>query len=239
MKKAKTLLVLILFALANICYSQDSIFTTQKDTIFTIRNGIGLTLSPLYSMPTMNYGHLIKGAVAGSIGLSGIFRINKKRNIYLSTELGYLNNGAMNKNIPNTTSLISNNGTVNYNNITYYTTITRFNYVYLSLTLQKTIFKFSHGLSLFAGFGAQVNYCYLITNRSKNLVDSNGKNLDYSIKSVSQKYSESIVVNLGIVKNNSKRIFTIVSPQFYYGLQKKNANGFNSVGINLKLLYNF
>jgi hypothetical protein len=234
--------IILIFNLTN------CMLTAQTDSTFAIKNGIGLTLSPLYSMPTNNYHNSIKDEFAGGGGLNYIFSINKKRSSYISAELGYLNNAYIISHIPNTINLVSNNGTVNYNNITYFDNIVRYNYFYFALSFQKTIFKLSKSLFLFAGIGAQTNYCYLYTSSSKDLTDANGKSADfhnnYTGNSIPEKYSGYLVAKIGLMKTISKKISFSFSPVFQYGLNPslvftQNNIGFNNAGVNFQLLYSF
>ena len=236
--KVKQWLFILVFAKPVVSFA-------QNDTAGVFDNAIGLSISPFYSIPTHYYGFPDKGTIAGSAGFTDIFRINKKRNIYLDAELGYLNVAGITS-IPYTAYLINSNG--NYSKINSFDDVNRFHCAYLSVLLQKPILKFPKGSILIASLGGQINYCCLYTYSRRNLVDSTGNNIDYSMNysgsSLSQKYSASLEAKVGFLKKISERYIFVISPVIYFGLNPYvvftlNEDGFNCVGINFQLLRNF
>jgi hypothetical protein len=221
--------------------------SAQNDSTSIIKNGVGITLSPMLSMPISRYNQSQFPGFSATAGISGNYAISKKHKMYINAELGYTNNSMIQKNIP-TFLLLTPAGSVPYSRTTYFSINRRYNYAYLAISVQKVILKFSEKLFLFAGIGAQLNYNYSIAEKTNGMLDYNGNNIDRTFHSsgasVSQNFSVSAFAKVGIMANISKRLSCFAAPVFYYDLNPKvlfkhNDAEFNNIGINLQLIYAF
>jgi hypothetical protein len=232
--------------------------SAKNDSTSVIKSGIGITLSPMLSMPIYKYSSLyyynsnrIKYYPGFSFlaGASGNLVVSKKHKLYLGIDLGFLTNSGTQKNLPNATLVtIGPNGSVTYQTLNYYNITSRFNYLYLAASLQKVIVKVSKKMFLFAGIGAQFNYNYSIRSSTQNMVDYNGNNIDRvyheSGAGIGQYWSVSAFAKVGLMANLTQHLSFFAAPVFYYDLNpnvlfKKNYAQFNSGGINLQLIYAF
>jgi hypothetical protein len=229
----------------------------QNDTTVIIRNGIGLTVSPLFSVneDRATYYNVMQGRITGSAGITGTFVINKKYNISLSAELGYKQNSWLLKDLPNTTSLIDSEGNIHYDRITYFEQIEKLNYIYFSTSVNKIIYKFSKKFFLLGGAGIQAGYFYSEIKESKNCTDYFGNNnnfkYSYSGTDINQHYTAALLGRVGVQKNFLDKFSLMVTPCFSYELipvslylnSTTHASDekikFYNTGINFQLLYNF
>jgi|GEM_PF-1385358 len=227
----------------------------KNDSTSVVKNGIGISVAPMLSAPSFvngsNYSsNYLKAGVGGTAALCENIVLSKKQNFYLYAELGYQTSAYINNNVPNTLYLVNANGNVNYNNLTHFTLIDRYNYGYFSLSIQKVLFHFGKKVGVFAGIGAQVNYCYSTSTLAKNLLDTTGKNISSQFSSTSYsvptnvQWSASGVARLGLMLNPLKHLNLNIAPVFNYGLNPKyvftsNNPGFNSFGLNVQVIYSF
>ncbi|HTA62436.1 MAG TPA: hypothetical protein VK835_08270 [Bacteroidia bacterium] len=248
--KNKLIVLLLIIASFKLNATNDSTTVTKiNDSTSVIKNGIGITVSPMLAMPYYKSSSTLYPGFSFAAGVSGNLVLSKKHKLYLGVALGYLTNSGIQKNIPNVYSVtISPNGNVTYTNQGYFSTSTRFNYNYLALSLQKVVAKISAKMYLFAGIGAQLNYNFTIRQSTKNRVDYNGNNLDstyhWSGVDISQNFSASAFAKIGLMTNLTQNLSFFVAPVFYYDLNpqvlfKNNNARFNNLGINLQLMYAF
>lgn len=224
----------------------------QNDTVRGINNAIGITFSPNYSTPiqSQELRQFIKGSITYKAGVSALFALNKRGNLFLSTGLGYLKNGWIYKDLPNTIDLIDEQGNINYDNITYFDMVSKNNYVFLSAALGKSIWKRPKGFHLFVALGAQGQYLYSSTSSSKGVIINGQKDefeLSYSGEDITQNYTVALTGNIGVYKNLSDKFSLVVSPYFSYDLNAAMIQGvviwreriFYNTGMNLTLLYKY
>jgi hypothetical protein len=234
---------------------QAKTLSAKNDSTSVIKNGMGISVAPMLSMPSFvnqsNYAsNATKGGFGASAALCQNIVLSKKQNFYLFLELGYQTSAYINNNVPNTLFLINANGNVNYNNQSTFSLVNRFNYGFFSLSIQKVLFHFGKKVGIFAGIGAQVSYCYSYSQVAKNLLDTTGKNIssNYSTTSYSvpqdNQLAAAAVARLGLMLNPVKHLGINIAPVFNYGLNpkylfEKNNPGFNSLGLNVQIMYNF
>lgn len=227
----------------------------KNDSTSVIKNGIGLSIAPMISAPSYvngsNYNNnYLKAGVGGTAALCENIVLSKKQNFYLYAELGYQTSAYINNNIPNTLFIVNANGNVNYNNLSHFSLINRYNFGYFSLSIQKVLFHFGKKLGVFAGVGAQINYCYSTSQVVKNLLDTTGKDISshYSTTSYSVpqniQWSAAAVARIGLMANVTKHLALNIAPVFNFGLNPKyiftnNNPGFNNFGLNLQIMYSF
>lgn len=224
----------------------------QNDTVRGINNAIGITFSPKYSKPIQpkELRQIFKGSITYKAGVSALFTLNKKGNLFLSTSLGYLNNGWINKDIPNTYDLIDDQGNIDYDRITYFDILSKNNYVFLSAAIGKSIWKLPKGFHFFGALGAQGQYLYSSTISSKGSIVNGQKEefeFSYSGADITQNYTFALTGNIGVYKNLSDKFSLVVSPYFSYDLnpamiqvaQVWRERIFYNTGMNLTLLYKY
>ena len=236
---------LILFLTILVLYK----LPAQNDSTSSLKNGIGLSLSPKLSMEINTNNQSQYACFSAAAGISGIFVISKKRKLFLNAELGYTNNGKLQKNIPNFVVVIPGSGSQHsYGPTSYFSFYDRFNYIYLAISIQKAFLQLGKKVFLFGGIGAQLNYNYSIFEKTKGHLDYNGNNIDITYRasglSISQFFSVSAFAKVGISAKLTNHLSCFASPVFYYGLNpkilfRKNFSDFNNLGINLQLIYNF
>jgi len=228
--------------------------TAKNDSTSVIKNGIGISVAPMLSAPSFvnssNYSsNYLKAGVGGSAALCENIVLSKKQNFYLYAELGYQTSAYIDNNVPSVLYTPSSSN-INQTNLSHFTLIDRYNYGFFSLSIQKVLFHFGKKVGVFAGLGAQVNYCYSTSTLAKNLLDTTGKNISSSLSSTSysvpanNQWSASAVARLGLMLNPLKHLSLNIAPVFYYGLSPKyiftnNNPGFNSFGLNVQIIYSF
>ncbi|HXU27806.1 MAG TPA: hypothetical protein VN698_11295 [Bacteroidia bacterium] len=217
----------------------------KNDSTSVVKNGIGISIAPMFSMPTDPngnlYGNSTKGSIGGTAALCQNIVLSKKQNFYLYTELGF-----------QTYAYINNYAGYSSGSLTSspYKFVERTNYGYFSLSLQKVIFKISNKLGMFVGIGAQASYCYSqsLTLEETYIVNGQTKtniytNSSYHISPDNQ-WAAAGVARLGFMVNPVKHLSLNIAPIFYYGLNpnlvfKNNNLGYNSLGLNLQIMYSF
>lgn len=226
-----------------------SLLSGQNDTVSGINNAFGITISPKYSTPqNQQLRPFVNGSITYKAGVSALFTLNKRGNLFLSTSLGYLKNGWIYKDIPN--NVYDEQGNINYDNITYFDMVSKNNYVFLSAAVGKSIWKRPKGFHLFGELGVQGQYLYSSTTSSKGVIINGQKDefeLSYSGEDITQNYTVALTGSIGVLKSLSEKFSLLVSPYFSYDLNPAMIQGvviwreriFYNTGMNLTLLYNY
>lgn len=213
---------------------------------------MGVSFSPLFSIPldVSSNVDFVKGKIGWSLGLNNILTLSKKSNIFLLTEIGYLNNQLIIEDIPNTSNLIDSQGNINFENLTNYNLIEKYHYLYLSTSLGKTILKLSGNTYLLGSAGFRLNYLYRSTHSSEGFIQ-NGVTDDFSLifsnADIEQNLTTSIIASAGIIHKLSDNFSIIITPKFAYELNKivlkqvptNQERRFISGGVYLSVLHNF
>ena len=218
----------------------------RNDSTSVIKNGIGLSITPMFSMPVyVNQNNYVNYTTKGSVGAMGALCQNivlsKKQNFYLYTELGYLGSAYINT-IPGAFYGNSNSVSLKF--------IERTNNGYFSLSLQKVLFHINKKFGLFAGVGAQISYCYSLTETVEQVTNTNGKTATNTQSTTSydvpkhNQLAAAAIARIGFLINPTKHLSLNIAPVFYYGLNPKfvfkdNQPGYNSLGLTLQVMYNF
>ncbi len=229
-----------------------SLLLGQNETVRGINNAIGITFSPKYSKPAnlpKNSGN-IRGLISYKAGVSALFALNKKGNLFLSTGLGYLNNGLIFKDVANTADLIDEQGNIDYDRITYFDIVSKNNYVFLSAAIGKSIWKRPKGFHLFGALGAQGQYLFSSITSSKGVIIDGQKEefrYSYSGTDITQNYTVALTGSIGALKSFSDKFSLMFLPYFSYDLnpaviKKERLDRkkiFYNTGMNLTLLYKY
>lgn len=227
-------------------FLQARTLNAKNDSTSVIRNGLGINIAPIFSLPTfVNQNNYQQNAVKGGIGFTAALCHNivlsKKHNLYIYNELGYMQNAYADQ-VP----AVVVNGNTNSASVKF---ATSYSSAYFSLSIQKVLFKISNKLGIFLGVGAQASYLFGIT-QVVEYVDANGnKNTQTYTSSgsnINQDYqwAAAALARLGFVATPVKHLSISAAPIFYYGLNpnlvfKNNQPGYNSFGLNLQLMFNF
>jgi len=227
------------------CFNTHTL-TAKNDSTSVIKNGIGISIMPMLSMPTYvnqsnYYNNTLKGSIGGTAALCQNIVLSKKQNFYLYTELGYQTNAYIN-NLPGGLFVGGNSATVKV--------INRNSNGYFSLSLQKVIFHISKKLGMFAGVGAQISYCYATSQIVEQAVNNNGQvttnTQTYTSNNIPQQnqWAAAAVARVGFFVNPTKHLSLNIAPVFYYGISPQyiftqNNPGYNSLGLNLQIMYCF
>ncbi|HTA60908.1 MAG TPA: hypothetical protein VK835_00570 [Bacteroidia bacterium] len=218
----------------------------KNDSTSVIKNGIGISVGPMLSIPTnvnqnnyANFSVVSKGGLGASAALCENIVLSKKQNFYLYTELGYQTIAFTNT---------YTNGSVNttYNSLVASKDIYQDNYGYFQLSLQKVLFHVAKKFGLFIGVGGQASYNYSSSSTLvETVVTANGQtttNTYYGASSIHSGYSQnqlqaSALARIGFLINPVKHLSINIAPVFNYSVYHNNS--YNTFGLNLQLLYNF
>jgi len=193
--------------------------SAKNDSTSVIKNGIGLSVAPMLSLPANPngnlYGNVTKGGIGGMAALCENIVLSKKQNFYLYAELGY-----------QTYAYVDNYaGFSNGNFISSpYKLFQRTNYGYFSLSLQKVLFHFGKKLAVFIGVGAQASYCYSTSLTLEEISTVNGQTqtntFTFSSNHISPdtQWAAAGVARVGLMINPIKHLGINIAPVFNYGL---------------------
>ncbi len=234
------------FCLFVVVKAQDTTTIVKNNLII---NGVGVSFSSLFSEPLDFPSEFdnIKGQMAWSMGVTNTLVLSEKSNIFLLSELGYLSNQYIIEDIPNSNSIIDEQGNVNFTNKTYFDIMRKYNYVYFSTSIGKSVLKLSHKTFLFGTAGFRLNYLYRSALFSERLPENEKIDFTFSKSDIEQNFTTSIIASVGIFYKPSQNFSIILSPQFAYDLNKIVINNtinqeetrFINGGFSLSALYNF
>ncbi|HKC66888.1 MAG TPA: hypothetical protein VKG26_01565 [Bacteroidia bacterium] len=223
----------------------------QTDDQSVIKNGLGISLAPMLTIPSFvnqnNYaGNTTKAGFGAMAALCQNIVLSKKHGFYFYLELGYLTTAY----IDQTASTIIINPNTNGNTVSGTSKLLdRDNNGFFSLSIQKVLFHLGNKAGMFLGLGAQANYCFSKTVTFQETT-TNGQTTTTTFHSTSNnvspdnQWSASALARLGIFINPTKHLGLNLAPVFYYGLNPKyvftnNQPGYNSLGFNVQIMYNF
>jgi hypothetical protein len=245
MKKTLSALAILFCLLAN-----TNNLTAKNDSTSLVKNGIGLSFAPMYLLPTNNNGNNLFGSsnttrstVGTTVAICQNIVLSKKQNLYLYTELGGQTN-------INSYTATQNSQSTNINVYSSVKLIDRTHYAYFSLSLQKVLFSVSKKVGLFAGIGAQINYCLLTSEKLDETFTYGGQTQTNNYSSTNNnipsqnRKAASGIARIGVLISPVKNLAINLAPVFYYALNptlvfKQNNISYNSLGLNLQILYSF
>jgi hypothetical protein len=219
----------------------------NNDSLGVIKRGTGLVLTPGFSVPSniqQNYKNLIKGLPSFATGIGSFFILNQNKNLFILTNLGFLNQSVLFKNVPNTSNMIDVNANFNFENISYYDYIGSYNYIFLAASVGKSIYEFSNGLYFWGALGIKVQYCFAGKELLRSSI-SKEPLFKYFGDDIISPYNIALTGNLGIGRKIFKRFSLMVSPQFVgelnsigiYQAKLYRDVSFNNLGLNLIFMY--
>ncbi len=167
--------------------------------------------------------------------------LSKKQNFFLYTELGYQSTAYAHQ-VP-----VISLGNGNSGSYSFYQ---KNKYGYFSLSMQKVVLKISKKVNMFVGIGAQLNYCYSITQTTNEIDNINGKTINNNLINTTYNipqqnlWAAAGVIRVGLLANMAKHLTLNITPVFYAPLNPKyvfvqNNPGYYCLGLNLQIMYGF